>query len=93
MAMKKRTKKQKEFVQSQKDLKNLLKTIKERAKIYPYITYKKDGRIVRHKKLSSAIVSAKSKAFLGRRAFVDKDLGTHVKNIKTFEPRRKIRRR
>ena len=56
----------------------------------PFITYRKDGRIDRHKTLIKAVIVAKGQALLGRRGFVDTDRGKFTRSIKIFEPRTKI---
>ena len=88
-----------------KDIK-ALKRFEQSKRKTPYITYRKDGRIDRHKTLIKAMIIAKGQALLGRRGFVDTDKGKFTRSIKIFEPksnlkfkkvnktrRRKIRRR
>ena len=76
---------------SKKD-REALKRFNEEKKKRPFITYEKDGRVVRHKNLKLATLSAKKQLLLGRkRAFVDKDMGKFTKSIKILE--RKIKKR
>ena len=58
----------------------------------PFITYRKDGRIDRHKTLIKAVIVAKAQSLLGRRGFVDTDRGKFTRSIKIFEPRMKRRK-
>ena len=66
-----------------------LKKWEREQKKSPFITYRKGGRVDRHKSLLKAKIVARGQALKGRRGFVDTDKGKFVRTIVVFEPRRK----
>ena len=72
---------------------NALKRVRDSEKLKPYITYQKDGRVVRHKSLFIAKAIAKSQSLSGRRGFVDKNVGNSTRSIFAFEPKLKFIRK